>query len=160
AFDDAAPPQVGRSEKGSVEVVDADAEHRATLEARERADAALERAAALAEAARDAARKGDLAASRGRMPGLREAWEEARRSTAGWAERAASDPRADPGLGDEAARGARELERAGAEGLPAAERALAAQDASAAAREQGALADQARGVQRALREGARAQTLQ
>jgi hypothetical protein len=160
AWDDATPPQTGVSEKGSVEIVDADAEHRAALDARAKTDAALEMAAVDAEAARDAARKGDLEGSRARTARLEESWEQARKNAEEWARRAAEDARGDPGLADEAARAAQELGRAGAESLPAATKALARSDAKAAAREQAALADEARGVQRALREGAASQAVQ
>jgi hypothetical protein len=159
AWDDASPPQVGRSERGSVEIVDAAADHAAALAARDAADAAVERAAATAEGARDAARKGDLAASRDETRALRPDWSRAEKALAQWAKRAASDPRGDPGLAEEAQRAADEFERAGAEGLPAAEKALAAADAESAAREQGALAEQARGVQQSLREGAKSQEM-
>jgi hypothetical protein len=63
-------------------------------------------------------------------------------------------------LAEEAQRAAEEFEQAGKEGLPAAEKALASNDAEGAAREQGALADQARGVQQSMREGAKAQAVQ
>jgi hypothetical protein len=160
AWDDASPPQLGRSASGTVEIVDADAAHRDALAARAAADAALERAAALAEAARDASHAGDLAASRADTERLRAAWEEARARAAEWARRAASDPRGDPGLAEEAASAAEELARAGAEGLPEAARALARADARGAEREQAALAEEARGVQRALRAGAESQSAQ
>jgi len=160
AWDDASPPQTGVSDKGSVDVVDADAEHRDALDARAAADAALETAATTAEEARDAALKGDLAASREAQQRLRAQWERAQKAAAEWARRAAQDARGDPGLADEAARAASELARAGAEGLPAAEKALARSDAKAAAREQAALADEARGAQSALRAGADAQSVQ
>jgi len=160
AEDDASPRQTGRSEKGTVDVVDADAEHRDAVDARGKADAALEAAAALAERARDASRAQRLDDSRADTAQLRAAWEQARAATAEWARRSASDPRADPGLADEAARAAEELASAGREGLPAAERALAQGDAKAAEREQSALAEEARGVQRALRSGADSQSVQ
>jgi hypothetical protein len=160
AFDDASPPQRGVSERGSIEIVDAEADHAAALEAREAADAAVERAAARAESARDAARAGDLTASAERTRGLREDWARAKSALEEWAKRSGSDTRGDPGLAAEAARAAEEFARAGEEGLPAAEKALSAPDAEAAARAQDALAEQARGVQRALREGAKAQAVQ
>lgn len=159
ATDDASPPQTARSEKGSVEVVDAAADHRAALAAREASSAALERAAARAEAARDASARGDLAASRSETGALASEWQSASRALAEWAARAAADPRGEPGLADEAARAAGEFERAGSEGLPAVEKALAGGDAGKAGREQAALAEQARGVQRSVREGADAQSL-
>jgi hypothetical protein len=160
ARDDASPPQVGTSERGTVDIVDAGAEHAAALAARDAADAAVERAAASAEAARDAARKGDLAASSEETRGLKREWDAARKALEDLAKQSASDPRGDPGLAEEAERAAEEFKAAGDEGLPAAEKALAASDAPAAAREQGALADQARGVQQSMREGAKAQEVQ
>jgi hypothetical protein len=160
ARDDASPPQVGRSERGSVEIVDAAADHAAALAARGAADAAVERAAARAEAARDAARKGDLAASSAETRELKRNWDAARAALQDWAKRSASDPRGDPGLAEEAERAAEEFKSAGEEGLPAAEKALAESDAASAAREQSALADQARGVQQSMREGAKAQAVQ
>ncbi|HEX4047426.1 MAG TPA: hypothetical protein VH309_06310, partial [Elusimicrobiota bacterium] len=160
ARDDASPPQVGRSDKGSVEIVDARADHAAALASRDAADAAVERAAESAEAARDAALKGDLPASGARTRDLARGWAEARKDLEDWARRSASDPRGDPGLAEEAQRSSEEFAQAGEEGLPAAEKALAAADAASAAREQGALADEARGVQRSLREGAKAQAVQ
>ena len=160
AWDDASPPQVGRSEKGSVEIVDAEADHAAALAARDAADAAVESAAARAEAARDAAKRGDLAASTEQTQGLRRDWSAARKALEDWAKRSASDPRGDPGLAEEAQRASEEFARAGEEGVPAAEKALAAKDADGAAREQGALAEQARGVQQSMRESAKVQAEQ
>lgn len=160
AFDDASPRQRGVSEKGSLEIVDAEADHRAALVARDAADAAVERAAAEAEAARDAARAGDLAASARSTNELRPDWAAADAALRDWSRRAASDTRGDPGLAEEAARASEEFARAGSEALPAAEKSLAASDAEGAARSQAALAEQARGVQRALREGAKAQAVQ
>lgn len=160
AYDDASPRQRGVSEKGSVELVDAAADHAAALAARDAADAAVERAASRAESARDAAKAGDLAGSEERTKALKSDWAGAKSALDEWAKRAASDPRGDPGLAAEAARGAEEFGRAGEDGLPAAEKALAAKDASAAAGAQEALAEQARGVQQALREGAKAQAVQ
>ena len=160
ARDDASPPQIGRSEKGSVEIVDASADHAAALAARDAADAEIERAAARAEAARDAANKGDLPASRTETAGLKQDWAAARKALEDWAKKSASDPRGDPGLAEEAERASEEFKSAGEEGIPAAEKALAASDAKSASREQGALADQARGVQQSMREGAKAQAVQ
>ena len=160
ARDDASPPQIGRSEKGSVEIVDAAADHAAALAARDAADAAVEKAAARAENARDLARKGDVAKSAEETHGLNRDWEAARKALEDWAKKSASDPRGDPGLAEEAQRAAEEFQAAGQEGLPAAEKALAKNDASSAAKEQGALADQARGVQQSMREGAKAQAVQ
>ncbi len=161
ARDDASPPQVGRSEKGSVEIVDAEADHAAALAAARRGRRGGRAAAASAEAARDAARKGDLpGVERGDERGLKRDWEAARKALEDWAKQSASDPRGDPGLAEEAERAAEQFAQAGDEGLPAAEKALAQKDAPSAAREQGALADQARGVQQSLREGAKAQAVQ
>jgi hypothetical protein len=159
AWDDASPPQTGRSERGSVEIVDAAADHAAALAARDAADAAVERAAAEAEAARDAARKGDLASSSEKERALRPDWSAAAKALAEWAKRSAVDPRGDTSTAEEAQRANEEFSRAGQEGLPAAEKALAAADAPTAAREQSALADQARGVQKSMREGAKAQDM-
>ncbi|HXT01288.1 MAG TPA: hypothetical protein VN915_11475, partial [Elusimicrobiota bacterium] len=160
ARDDASPPQVGRSEKGSVEIVDAAADHAAALAARDAADMAVERAAARAEAARDWAKKGDLAKSGEETQGLKQDWAAASKALDDWAKKSAADPRGDPGLAEEAQRSAEEFSQAGQDGLPAAEKALAKSDASSAAKEQGALADQARGVQQSMREGAKAQQVQ
>ena len=160
AWDDASPPQRGVSEKGSVEVVDAAADHAAALAARDAADAAVERAAARAEAARDASDRGDLAASAEETKSLRADWAAAKAALDDWAKRAGTDTRGDPGLAVAAARAAEEFSRAGEDGLPAAEKALSASDARGASRAQDALAEQARGVQKALREGARAQAVQ
>ena len=160
ARDDASPPQVGRSEKGSVEVVDAAADHAAALAARDAADAAVEKAAARAENARDLAKKGDLAKSGEETQGLKRDWAAASKALEDWAKKSASDPRGDPGLAEEAQRAAEEFASAGQEGLPAAEKALAKNDAPTAAKEQSALADQARGVQQSMREGAKAQAVQ
>jgi hypothetical protein len=160
ARDDASPSQIGRSEKGSVEIVDATADHSAALSAREAADAAVERAAARAELARDAAKKGDLESSAQETQGLKQDWAEASKALDDWAKKSASDPRGDPGLAEEAQRAAEEFRSAGQDGLPAADRALAKKDAAAAAKEQSALADQARGVQQSIRDGAKAQAVQ
>lgn len=160
ATDDAVPPQTARSEKGSIAVVDASADHAAALEARAEAEADLEKAAVRAEAARDASARGDLPASRAQTAALKGEWSAAAKSLAAWSRRSGSDPRGDPGLSEEAARASEEFARAGEDGLPGAEKALAEGDAAKARREQAALAEQARGVQRALREGAGAQSLQ
>ncbi|MFI5349715.1 MAG: hypothetical protein ACHQ2Z_09235, partial [Elusimicrobiota bacterium] len=135
-------------------------DHAAALAARDAADAAVERAAARAEAARDASAKGDPAASNEETRGLKQDWAAARKALEDLAKKSASDPRGDPGLAEEAERAAEEFKSAGEEGLPAAEKALAASDLKKAAREQGALADQARGVQQSMREGAKAQAVQ
>ncbi|MDE2142836.1 MAG: hypothetical protein KGJ84_10525 [Elusimicrobia bacterium] len=160
AFDDASPPQKGTSESGSVEIVDAAADHAAALAARDAADAAVERAAARAESASEASARNDLAVSAERTRELRSDWPAAKSALDEWAKRSGADPRGDPGLAEEAARAAQEFARAGEEGLPDAAAALAAADAARAGRAQDALAQQARGVQRALREGARAQEVQ
>ncbi|NNN06767.1 MAG: hypothetical protein HKL90_12780 [Elusimicrobia bacterium] len=160
AWDDASPAQTGDSETGSLEIVDADAQHRAALDARAAADEAVERAASLAEYARDSARKGDAASARTYAEHLDPAWQRAARATKQWADRAAEDARGDPGLADEARRAAEQLARAGARGLPAQKEALARGDLKSAADEAAALADEARGVQRALRAGADAQSVQ
>ncbi|MEK7384237.1 MAG: hypothetical protein AAB262_13245, partial [Elusimicrobiota bacterium] len=160
ATDDASPPQTARSEKGSVEVVDAAGEHRSAMAAREASEAALERAAMRAEAARDASARGDMGASKAETAILASDWESASRSLSEWAAKADADPRGEPGLAEEAARAAGEFARAGAEGLPEVEKALGSGDIGKAGREQSALAEQARGVQRAVREGAQAQSFQ
>jgi hypothetical protein len=160
AWDDASPPQTGRSAEGSVEIVDAQADHAAALAARDAADAALRRAAESAEGARDASRAGTGEAARAAQERLKADWAKAERLTAAWAKAAQADPLTDPGLADEAARGAEEVASAGRDGLPAADAALARRDGAEAARRQDALADQARGALRALRDGAKAQTLQ
>ncbi|MFI5347347.1 MAG: hypothetical protein ACHQ51_13315 [Elusimicrobiota bacterium] len=160
AFDDASPPQRGVSEKGSVEIVDAAADHAAALAARDAADAAVERAAARAESARAASDRNDIPASSEQTKSLRADWAAAKAALNDWAKRSGDDPRGDPGLAEEAARAAEEFARAGEEELPAAEKALASSDAPSAARAQDSLAEQARGVQQALREGARAQAVQ
>ena len=152
ATDDASPPQSARSEKGSVEVVDAAAEHAAALAAREAAQAALEQAAARAEGARDASSRGDLAASRRETSFLSEEWSSAAKALSALARRADADPRGDPDMAEESLRASEEFSLAGSEGLAAAEKALAEGDARAAGREQSALAEQARGVQRALQD--------
>ena len=140
--------------------MDAAADHAAALAARDAADMAVERAAASAELARDLAKKGDLAASGSQTQALKRDWAEASKALDDWAKKSASDPRGDPGLAEEAQRAAEEFKSAGQDGLPAAERALAKNDAASAAKEQGALADQARGVQQSMREGAKAQEVQ
>jgi hypothetical protein len=155
-WDDASPPQKGVSEKGEVTVVDAAADHAAALAARETADAAVEKAAAQAEAARDASRALDLNAASEKEAALGADWKAAQKALSDWADRAQADPRGDPGLAEEARRAADEFARAGEDGLPAAQKALARSDPRAAAREQDALASQARGVQQAMRDGARA----
>ena len=160
AFDDATPRQRGVSEKGSIEIVDAEADHAATLAARDAAEAAVERAASGAESARDASRAGDMAASTERTRSLRAEWAKAKSALDDWARRAGTDMRGDPGLAEEAARAAEEFARAGDESLPAAEKALEHGEAERAASSQDALAEQARGVQQALREGAKAQAVQ
>ncbi|MFI5362499.1 MAG: hypothetical protein ACHQ49_11060, partial [Elusimicrobiota bacterium] len=160
ARDDASPPQIGRSDHGSIDIVDAEADHAAALASRDAADAAVERAATRAEAARDAARKGDIAASSAEQKNLRSEWAAARKALEDWAKRSASDPRGDSGLAEEAEQASEEFAAAGEEGLPAADKSLAESDAPSAAREQGALADQARGVQKSMREGAQAQAVQ
>ncbi len=159
-WDDAVPAQRGVSEKGTIEIVNAAADHAAALSAREAADANVEKAAAAAEAARDAARRGDLAASRKLTEELRAQWKQASAALKEWGDRSSADSRGDPGIAQEAQRSAEEFEQAGQDGLPAAENALAKADSAAAAREQDALAQQARGVQKSMREGAGVQALQ
>ncbi len=159
-WDDASPPQKGVSEKGEVDVVDAAADHAAATAAREKADAAVEKAAAQAESARDSSRSLDLNAAGEKQSALDADWKAAQKALSEWADRAQSDPRGDPGLAEEARRAADEFARAGEESLPAARKALTRSDPRTAAREQDALAAQARGVQQALREGARAQSVQ
>lgn len=160
AADDALPPQTARSEKGLVEIVDVQAAHRAALAARAEAQVALERSALRAEAARDASLRGDLASSRAETAALGPEWTEASRALSEWSRRSAADPRGDPDLAGEAARAAEEFARAQTEGLAEASRALGASDLASAGREQAALAEQARGVQRAVKEGASAQSVQ
>jgi hypothetical protein len=160
AWDDASPPQTGRSERGIVEIVDAEADHAAALASRDAAAAAVDAAAAAAEEARDAAKAGDLAASSEKTRSLKRDWSAAAKSLEAWAKRSSEDPRGDPGLAEEAQRASEEFKAAGDEGLPAAEKALAARDGEAAAREHGALAQQARGVSKSMREGAKAQETQ
>lgn len=160
ASDDAAPPQSARSEKGSVEVVDVDAEHTEALAAREKALAALDRAAATAEAAAKAAASGSEEAAREAarpLPGL---WVAAAGALMAWNDAMLDDPRANPGLAEQAAAAAESLAAAGMEGLPKAEAALKEGDLARAAREQKALAEQARAASAALREGSSVQNAQ
>ena len=160
AADDASPPQTARSEKGSVEVVDVDAEHAEALAARERAFAALDRAADAAAAAAKAAASGDPDAAREAarsVPGL---WSAAANSLMAWNVAMSGDPRANPGLAEQAAAAAESLASAGMEGLPKAESALKEGDLPRAAREHAALAEQARAASSALRAGASVQNAQ
>lgn len=160
ASDDASPRQSARSEKGSVEVVDVDAEHTEALAAREKALAALDRAAAAADAAAKAASSGNEEAAREAarpVPGL---WAAAAGALMGWNDAMLDDPRANPGLAEQAAAAAESLASAGMEGLPKAEAALKEGDLPRAAREQKALAEQARAASSALREGSSVQNAQ
>ncbi len=160
AADDATPPQSARSEKGSVEVVDVDATHTEALAAREKALAALDRAAAAAEAAaKAAASESEEAASAAAKPvaGL---WSAAAGALMAWNESMRLDPRANPGLADQAAAAAESLASAGMEGLPKAAAALKERDLPRAAREQAALAEQARAAASALRAGSSVQNAQ
>lgn len=160
ASDDASPPQSARSEKGSVEIVDVDAEHMNALAKRERALAALDRAAAAAEAAAKAASSGSEEAAREAarpVPGL---WAAAAGALMGWNDAMLDDPRANPGLAEQAAAAAESLAAAGMEGLPKAEAALKEGDLPRAAREQKALAEQARAASSALRAGSAVQNAQ
>lgn len=158
--DDAAPPQSARSEKGSVEIVDVDAAHTESLAAREKALAALDRAAAAAEAASRAAEKGDAAAAREAAKPVAGLWAAAAGSLMAWNESMRNDPRANPGLADQAAAASENLAAAGMEGLPKADAALRQGDLPRAAREQSALAEQARSASAALRSGASVQNAQ
>jgi len=160
AADDASPPQTARSEKGSVEIVDVDAAHTAALAAREKALATLERAAAAAEAAAKAAASGDEAAARETARPVAGLWSTAAGALMAWNEAMRDDPRANPGLADQAAAAAESLAAAGMEGLPKADAALAQGDLPKAAREQTALAEQARSAAAALRAGASVQHAQ
>jgi hypothetical protein len=160
ASDDASPPQSARSEKGSVEVVDVDAAHTAALAARERALTALDRAAAAAEAAAKSSASGDEEAAREAakpVPGL---WSAAAGALMAWNEAMRDDPRANPGLADQAAAAAESLAAAGMEGLPKADAAMKDHDLPRAAREQTALAEQARAASAALRAGTSVQNAQ
>lgn len=160
AADDASPSQSARSEKGSVEVVDVDAAHTESLAAREKALTALDRAAAAAEAAAKAAASGDEQAARDAARPVAGLWAAAANSLMAWNESMRGDPRANPGLADQAAAASESLAAAGMEGLPKAEEALARKDLAKAAREQTALAEQARSAAAALRSGAGVQNAQ
>jgi len=160
ASDDASPPQTARSEKGSVEIVDVDAEHTEALAARERALAALDRAAAAAEAAAKAAASGDEDAAREAARPVNGLWSAAAGALMAWNDAMRDDPRANPGLADQAAAAAESLAAAGMEGLPKAEAALKERDLPRAAREQSALAEQARAASAALKAGASVQNAQ
>ncbi len=160
ASDDASPPQTARSEKGSVEIVDVDAEHSEALAARERALASLDRAAAAAEAAAKAAASGDEDAAREAARPVNGLWSAAAGALMAWNDAMRDDPRANPGLADQAAAAAESLAAAGMEGLPKAEAALKERDLPRAAREQSALAEQARAASAALKAGASVQNAQ
>ncbi len=160
AADDASPAQTARSEKGSVEVVDVDAAHTAALAAREKALAALDRAAAAAEAAAKASASGDEGAAREAARPVAGVWAASANALMAWNDAMRDDPRANPGLADQAAAAAESLAAAGMEGLPQADAALAEKDLPKAAREQAALAEQARAAASALRSGASVQNAQ
>ncbi len=160
ASDDASPPQSARSEKGSVEVVDVDAAHTESIAAREKALAALDRAAAAAEAAAKAASTGNEEAAREAAKPVAGLWSTAAGALMAWNESMRDDPRANPGLADQAAAAAESLAAAGMEGLPKAEAALKEGDLPRAAREQTALAEQARAASSALRAGSSVQNAQ
>ncbi|UPT73084.1 MAG: hypothetical protein M0D55_14440 [Elusimicrobiota bacterium] len=160
AFDDASPPQSGRSEKGSVQVVDSDAAHAESGAARERALEALDRAAAAAEAAAAAAAAGKPEEAREAARPLAGRWAASAGALMAWNEAMRDDPRANPGLAEQAAAAAESLAAAGMEGLPKAEAALKEGDLARAAKEQSALAQQARAASAALREGAKLQNSQ
>ncbi|PIR19618.1 MAG: hypothetical protein COV48_00970, partial [Elusimicrobia bacterium CG11_big_fil_rev_8_21_14_0_20_64_6] len=160
ASDDASPSQSARSEKGSVEVVDVDAAHTEALAAREKALSALDRAAAAAEAAAQAAAGGDENAAREAARPVGGLWAAAAGALMAWNKAMSDDPRANPGLADQAAAAAESLAAAGMEGLPKAEAALKSGDFPRAAREQTALAEQARAAASALRAGASVQNAQ
>lgn len=158
AADDATPPQIGRSQKGLLEIVDAVGEHTATLAARSEAEEAVERAALSAEAARDAG--ADSAQNAQKLQDLQADWKQAEKSLSEWARRSEEDLRADAGLDAEAAQAADDFSRAGAQGLASAQRALAASDQAGARREESALAAQARETLKNMREGAKTQEVQ
>ncbi|MBI4062050.1 MAG: hypothetical protein HY403_11555 [Elusimicrobia bacterium] len=160
AFDDASPPQSARSEKGSVEVVDVDAAHTAALAARERALTALDRAAEAAEAAAKASAAGDDRAARETARRVSGLWPVAAGAVMAWNEAMRDDVRANPGLADQAAAAAESLAAAGMEGLPKAASALERGDFAGSAREQTALAEQARAASSALRAGSSVQSAQ
>ena len=160
ASDDASPPQTARSEKGSVEVVDVDAAHKEALASREKALEALDRAAQAAEAAAAAAKSGDEAAAKEASRPLPGRWSASANAMMAWNNALQADPRANPGLSDQAAAAAESLAEAGMQGLPKAEAALKERDLPRAAREQTALAEQARAAAAALRESAALQSAQ
>ena len=160
ASDDASPPQSARSEKGSVEIVDVDAAHTAALAARSKALAALDRAAEAAEAAARAAASGSEEAAREAARPVAGLWGAAAGALMAWTEAMSDDPSANPGLADQAAAAAESLAQAGMEGLPKADAALKERDLARAAREQTALAEQARAASAALRAGASVQNAQ
>ncbi|MBI5247153.1 MAG: hypothetical protein HY923_08220 [Elusimicrobia bacterium] len=158
--DDASPPQSARSEKGSVEIVDVDAAHTAALAARDKALAALDRAAETAEKAAEASAAGSEDAAREAAKPLAGRWSAAAGALMAWNEAMRADPRANPGLAEQAAASAENLAAAGMEGLPKAEAALKEGDRRKAALEQAALAEQARSAAAALREGSKMQNAQ
>ncbi|MDD5303434.1 MAG: hypothetical protein PHS14_10025, partial [Elusimicrobia bacterium] len=160
ASDDAVPPQSARSEKGSVEVVDVDAAHTAALAARSMALTALDRAAAAAEAAAKAAASGNEETAREAAKPVAGLWSAAAGALMAWNDSMRDDPRANPGLADQAAAAAESLAAAGMEGLPKADAALRERDLPRAAREHAALAEQARAASAALRAGASVQNAQ
>ncbi|MEK7234185.1 MAG: hypothetical protein AAB268_10250, partial [Elusimicrobiota bacterium] len=149
-----------RSEKGSVEVVDVEAAHTAALAARERALSALDRAAAASEAAAKASASGNEEAARTAQSPVSGLWSAAAGALMAWNEAMRDDPRANPGLADQAAAAAESLAAAGMEGLPKVDAALKERDLARAAREQTALAEQARAASAALRAGSSVQNAQ
>lgn len=160
ASDDASPPQSARSEKGSVEVVDVDVAHTEALAAREKALKALDRAAEAAEAAAKAAASGNEEAARESAKPVAGLWSASAGALMAWNESARFDPRANPGLSEQAAAAAESLAAAGMEGLPKAASALEQRDLPKAAREHSALAEQARAAAAALRAGSSVQNAQ
>ena len=87
-------------------------------------------------------------------------WSAAAGALMAWNDAMRDDPRANPGLADQAAAAAESLAAAGMEGLPKAEAALKERDLPRAAREQSALAEQARAASAALKAGASVQNAQ
>ncbi len=160
AWDDASPPQGARSERGTVEIVDVDAAHAESLKARDAALAALDKAAEAAEAAAKAARSGDENAAREAARPVAGRMAAASGALMRWTQALAEDPRANPGLAEQADAAAQSLAEAAMEGLPKAESALAEKNLAAAAREQSALAEQARSAASALKEGSAVQNAQ
>ncbi|MEK7857939.1 MAG: DUF4175 family protein [Elusimicrobiota bacterium] len=159
ALDDARSPQAGFSAKGVIEIVDFEKGHRQAQQRWLAVERSLRSLAEREERVRDLAGS-PAAVVEPELAGLPEQWKKTAQDMSQLSEAMSQDAYANPGLNEEFASLAEQLQSAAAGEVPAAVKASRSADAGEARRRHGRLARQLRKAQRLLQDGRGLQGLQ